>query len=216
MTWTAALPHGVRFHGGPACLDFANTTEQLRSAQPRDWLTGYDVLLGWSAARGTLSGSTCERLLIAADKTRAVADAVFGTALTLRRSIRDFAAAAMNGSSLDEAIRGLDEVVRSQPPQPALTFEAERGPGTFAFRGDDLAEPLWPVVWSFTALVTSGDASRIRCCSGDGCGYVYVDTTLNQSRRYCSNAGCGNRTRVRRHYNRLQARDIKAAPVQAG
>jgi predicted RNA-binding Zn ribbon-like protein len=43
---------------------------------------------------------------------------------------------------------------------------------------------------------------RLRRCDDDGCGWLFLDTTRNHSRRWCSSGDCGNRDRARRHYAR--------------
>jgi len=85
------LPVGIRFLGGPICLDFANTTEQLRSETPNDWLTSYEVLLVWSRIRGTLAVGTVERLAHRAGRQRAAAHETFAQACAVRADIRALA-----------------------------------------------------------------------------------------------------------------------------
>ena len=48
----------------------------------------------------------------------------------------------------------------------------------------------------FEARVAGG---FIRECDGDTCGWLFLDTTRNHSRRWCDMRGCGNRAKVRRH-----------------
>ena len=52
------------------------------------------------------------------------------------------------------------------------------------------------------ALATSPDAERVKTCEGDGCGWLFLDRSRNQSRRWCDSADCGNRDRMRRYYLR--------------
>jgi predicted RNA-binding Zn ribbon-like protein len=67
-------------------------------------------------------------------------------------------------------------------------------------KGADLREPLWPVLWSLTAVLSSTDAIRIGCCQAKGCGWFYVDESPNRTRLWCSSEVCGNRERARRAY----------------
>src|SRR3954454_11582924 len=83
----------TRFLGGQACLDFANTTEQVRSFAPQDWMTSYAVLLAWSEARGTLAADAVKRLERRALRQPATAAAVFSGALAIRTDIRKLASA---------------------------------------------------------------------------------------------------------------------------
>jgi predicted RNA-binding Zn ribbon-like protein len=51
-------------------------------------------------------------------------------------------------------------------------------------------------------LLQTMPPDRLRRCDGDGCGWLFLDTTRNHSRRWCSSRDCGNRDRARRHYTR--------------
>jgi predicted RNA-binding Zn ribbon-like protein len=55
---------------------------------------------------------------------------------------------------------------------------------------DDLLVPL-------LELVRRGE--RVSVCANPACRLVFVDDSRNRSRRWCDNAGCGNRVRVRRY-----------------
>jgi predicted RNA-binding Zn ribbon-like protein len=66
--------------------------------------------------------------------------------------------------------------------------------------GKSLEEPLWPVLWSLSALLTSQDAGRLGFCQAEGCGWFFVDESPNHARTWCSSEVCGNRERARRAY----------------
>ena len=61
----------------------------------------------------------------------------------------------------------------------------------------DLAQPLWPVVRSAADLLTGSSLERVKRCPGEGCGWLFLDTSRNGSRRWCDMSSCGNRARVR-------------------
>ena len=64
---------------------------------------------------------------------------------------------------------------------------------------------LWPVARSAGELLISDKLDRVRQCADDrGCGYLFVDTSRNRSRRWCSMESCGNRAKAHRHYQRQQ------------
>jgi len=202
------LPVATRFLGGPACLDFANTTERMRSEKPNDWLTGYSVLLAWSRARGTLTSAAVSSLSATARREHSATAAVFEKAVAIRTDIRKLAEACADGEPIAEAVRHANNWLTDLPPQPAIALPRNGAHGHFQLRGARLDEPLWPILWSLTNLMTSEDIARVHRCEGHGCGYYFVDTTLNRSRRFCSSTGCGNRSRARRFHrlHRLEDR----------
>lgn len=64
-------------------------------------------------------------------------------------------------------------------------------------------------------LLQTMPPDRLRRCDDDGCGWLFLDTTRNHSRRWCSSGDCGNRDRARRHYARNRTTARKDAPAPA-
>jgi predicted RNA-binding Zn ribbon-like protein len=40
--------------------------------------------------------------------------------------------------------------------------------------------------------------SRVRVCASETYGWLFIDTSKNRTRRWCSMSDCGNRAKVRR------------------
>ncbi|MCX6026505.1 MAG: CGNR zinc finger domain-containing protein [Chloroflexi bacterium] len=75
---------------------------------------------------------------------------------------------------------------------------------------------LWPVMRSAAELLTSDLASRVGQCQDDrGCGWLFIDTSRNHTRRWCAMGDCGNRAKARRHYLRTQKIRAEGAVEQA-
>jgi predicted RNA-binding Zn ribbon-like protein len=73
----------------------------------------------------------------------------------------------------------------------------------WAYQPDDLGRVLWPVTRSAIELIQSGQYRRVGQCEDDrGCGYLFLDTSRNRSRRWCSMESCGNRAKAMRHYHK--------------
>jgi predicted RNA-binding Zn ribbon-like protein len=71
----------------------------------------------------------------------------------------------------------------------------------------DVLLPLHLVARAVADLLTSPRLSRVGRCEGVGnCGWLFLDTTKNRSRRWCSMEGCGSRAKMRRYYARRGAR----------
>ena len=70
-----------------------------------------------------------------------------------------------------------------------LTYEPVQigWPAALARIADSLAEAL-----------AHDSADRLKICANTGCAWVFVDRTKGRVRRWCSDATCGNRDRVRR------------------
>jgi predicted RNA-binding Zn ribbon-like protein len=54
-------------------------------------------------------------------------------------------------------------------------------------------------------LLESPRVSRVKICR-PSCGWIFLDTTRNGSRRWCSTTDCGLREKIRRQAERRAAR----------
>ena len=53
--------------------------------------------------------------------------------------------------------------------------------------------------------MADGSWSRLKACQADRCGWAFYDHARNRSRRWCSMAVCGNRTKARSYRRRHAA-----------
>jgi predicted RNA-binding Zn ribbon-like protein len=76
--------------------------------------------------------------------------------------------------------------------------------GTRDEHGKELELLLWPVAHSAIDLLTSAEEwKRIKECPG--CGWLFLDTSKNGNRRWCSMDECGSRAKMRRQYARKRS-----------
>jgi predicted RNA-binding Zn ribbon-like protein len=185
-----------QFFGGRVCLDFANTVDWRMSDAPQELVPDYASFLAWCVRRGTVSPQTAASLGSHARTTPARVASVMSDALSLRAQIWKIADALREHQRPDISI--INAMVARLPPQPALL---QRGDACLHdLPRDDLRAPLWPILWSLTAVLTSADAARIGCCQAQGCGWFFVDESPSRTRMWCSSEVCGNRERARRAY----------------
>jgi predicted RNA-binding Zn ribbon-like protein len=188
------LRAATQFFGGRVCLDFANTMDWRTSHAPQELIGDYRALLTWSCNRGILPARAAAALGRVAASPEAAAALV--AAHALRQDIWRTVEALMRGEPAELA--PFNRLLARAPAQPGLT--AEGGSYRFDLRGTAPEEPLWPVLWSLTALLASEDAGRLGSCQAEGCGWYFVDESPNRTRLWCSSEVCGNRERARRAY----------------
>ncbi|MBE3063935.1 MAG: CGNR zinc finger domain-containing protein [Spirochaetes bacterium] len=51
-------------------------------------------------------------------------------------------------------------------------------------------------------LLAGLDRARLKICGNPECGWLFLDTTRNGSRRWCDMAACGNRAKAKRFYSK--------------
>jgi predicted RNA-binding Zn ribbon-like protein len=172
----------VRLVGGRPCLDLVNTVswrgdpdrleEHLR--------TGSDALV-WLRRAGVLTAAESGELA-------AVADAVLAGLLEVREAVTPLADGAGVGPDLQAGIR--DAIAHS-----------DLGPDGWGVVDLDADAPRRRILLDAYELVREPRA-RVGRCADPACGWVFQDVSKGGTRRWCSSADCGNRDRVRRHYER--------------
>jgi predicted RNA-binding Zn ribbon-like protein len=192
---------------GWLCLDFANTIEWRASDQPTERLNDYADLVSWAQKKGILSDAEVQHLVQNAKVHPAQASAVLNQAIILRETVYRIFSAVVAGRSLETA--DLD-ALNAALSQAMVQLRIVQTPAGFVWDwdgGEDtLDQILWPVVRSAVDLLTSKELERVgECADHQRCGWLFLDVTRNRSRRWCTMELCGNRAKVRRHYQRQSA-----------
>ena len=186
----------TQFFGGRVCLDFANTLDWRTSDEPQELVPDYEAFIAWSSRRGTLPPRAVANLKSHAAADPAGAEAVMADTFAMRAEVCKIADALREQRAAD--LTRINRMLLTLPPQPRLVKHGNSY--VHELKGADLQEPLWPVLWSLTAVLSSSDATRLGCCQAKGCGWFYVDESPNRTRLWCSSEVCGNRERARRAY----------------
>ena len=201
------------FDAGWLCLDFANTVpvHELESGKrhpdPHVALETYGDLVEWALQAHQLSPQTAEQLIGHARRDPEAADRALADAIRLREVIYRLVVGAGEGAApAEDDLAQFNEALR----EARKRLEVDHAEGEFVWAWKDLASslhaPLAPVLESAAQLLTSpDDLARVRHCGGDACDWLFIDNSRNQSRRWCSMSGCGNRAKARRHYQRQRA-----------
>lgn len=193
-----------RFIGGSPALDFVNTVD-WDGEMPADGerLVDYEAVLDWAIARGTMEKRVAGKLAALARQDPGAAGrahaAVIRARSALHRVMRETAEA---GKPSRAAIDGFNRLLRSALAHATINPRGGAARWTWEGAEQDLSSPLWPVLWSAAELLASAEASLIRECSADKCGWMYVDRSRPGNRKWCEMETCGNRAKARRYYAR--------------
>lgn len=192
-----------RFVGGNLALDFTNTMGGKRGQIERENLHTYIDFLSWCWQVGLVDKALGEHLCIRAAKRPVEAAGVLARAIRLREAVfRLFAAADGRRRSAKEDLAVLNHELALGLGR--LRVDAGKAKNTFAWEWtmDPSAtdSPLGPVARAAADLLTTPHLlDHVRVCDGGNCGWLFIDTSKNHSRRWCDMRDCGNRAKVRRH-----------------
>lgn len=184
--------------GGTVFLDFANTVEFRDSDRCVESLHSYEHVLAWCRQNGLVDAPQSTRYeSLAAERPAEAAD-TFRAALDLRDALYRIFTSIIDGdpasntdlTQLNESFAG---TLRRIEPQTG-------GFGWVWAYGADLRDILAPIALEAAEFLTSDQIQQVRQCPN--CGWLFVDTSRNHSRRWCSMDICGSQAKSRRQYLR--------------
>jgi predicted RNA-binding Zn ribbon-like protein len=187
--------------GGSVCLDFINTLDNRPSEQPKELLTNYYELARFGEDAGILTpeqfDSLCERVDLSLEEA---ADAL-RRAIDLREAMYAIFSAVMNKQVAPQL--AMDRL-NANLHDAALHSRLIQSEGRLEWRFDDVTSScdamLWPIARAAADLLASSDLALVRACSSPTCQWLFLDTSKNHHRRWCSMKQCGNRAKVRKFY----------------
>jgi predicted RNA-binding Zn ribbon-like protein len=122
----------------------------------------------------------------------------------LARTARLIRAVAVAGSQ-EEVIERLNELLGLARPRPYATdHDGELHLHYARADASVLEQVTTTVAMGLSQVVVQHGWQRLGVCSAEGCDDVYVDTSRNASRRYCSNT-CASRSTVAAYRARRKA-----------
>jgi predicted RNA-binding Zn ribbon-like protein len=194
------------FDAGRLCLDFANTLGDRPDESPHEEdLHTYADLIAWGEAADVLSTDEAEAMLQDAARRPVDAERTFARAIALREAIyRLFSAIAADTAPPADDLDAVNAAIATATARGRLAPLHGHFHWQWAHDPSVLDSMLSPVAWSVAELLMSEDLHRVRECAGPDCGWLFMDTSKNGSRRWCSMETCGNRAKARRHRERRQ------------
>jgi predicted RNA-binding Zn ribbon-like protein len=200
-------PHYIselRIVGGNLALDFVNTTGGEPDRSPAfECLQSYADLVAWANRVGVISDAATRGVLRSARKRISDAGAMYEHALTLRAELYElFRAIAQGRRAPSRNVEALREAQRDALARASLV----PGDGRYEWKWsdpEDLGGVVWPMVHAATELVTSKELHRIKACAG--CRWLFLDTSRNRKRRWCTMESCGTHEKTRRYIARRAA-----------
>ncbi len=187
----------IRFDGGRPCLDFVNTIHDRYAVEVEDYLQQPQRFIEWCGRAGVLRPDDGVRAPRAAHRRAALMREV----VTLRRHLHALFAARIDSlPPPPDAVRGLDSWVHRAWASQSLGAD-----GHLHWRTDacDARLPLKRLALDALDLLEEPSASRLRrCANTTSCGWLLLDTSKNQRRRWCAMETCGTADKMRRYRQR--------------
>jgi predicted RNA-binding Zn ribbon-like protein len=207
-------PESIELIGGHPALDLVNTVSWRHD--PGRWRENLAVpldLLTWAHRAAIIDEQELTAMRLAIGQDAETAAAVLGRVHELRELLYRHLADCIDDPGGEQQIGNGSPLHRAFAD--AVTASSLAGtPARWTLRALGLHDLPRVLALHGLDLVQTMPRDRLRRCDDDGCGWLFLDTTRNHSRRWCSSGDCGNRDRARRHYarNRTAARTVVASP----
>jgi predicted RNA-binding Zn ribbon-like protein len=173
--------------GGDIALDLANTVNGPRDGVlDEEFLRTPEDVAAWAVHAGVVEAPPAVDAHVLAE-IRALRDAVYAV----------FRAVAEGREPDLAALAALSELHAAAVARARLV-PADRG---FAFAWD--GDVLGPLAAAAVDLLRHGPLDRLKLC--DACPWLFLDTSRNHSRRWCTMNECGSRLKMRRYRARRRA-----------
>jgi predicted RNA-binding Zn ribbon-like protein len=190
----------IRLDGGRLCVDFVNTIHDRYAVEAEDYICQPERFIEWSVRAGAIRAG--ER--IAAPKTAGRRAALMRKVKTLRHHLDALLTSQVDGVPPPaNAVQCLDRWLHRA--WASRTLERD---GQLHWRHDaiDASLPLKRIALDALNLIGDPAVSQLRrCANTKSCGWLFLDTSKNQRRRWCAMETCGTAVKMKR-YRRSQAR----------
>ena len=197
--------------GCELALDFANTTSGRGGPRRVEHLRTAQDIVAWAQHAKIIARSRAKELRVRLARRPRLARQLLHRSRDVRDLVYEIGAALAAGRPPRSP--GVDRLTRIHA---ACLACARLMPikAVYAWTWTTAERPieaiLGPITLSAVGLLARADLSRIKQCPGYDCGWLFVDTTKNRSRRWCEMEVCGNRAKQRR----LRQRKSRSADWQ--
>ena len=189
--------------GGALCLDFVNTINS-RLDPEHDYLMQYSDVLGWANKLNILPTTQTNQLQKRAKQNAEKAESALKAARTLRDLLYRLFSKAAKGAEPAKKDMEIFVVFYGESVSRSELIKKGTHYRTTWKIDEGFDAVLLPIVHSAGELLQSEELAHVKECPG--CGWLFLDTSKNQSRRWCSMNTCGARDKMRRYHKRQRAR----------
>jgi predicted RNA-binding Zn ribbon-like protein len=188
---------------GNLCLDFINTLDNRPSGEPRELLNDFSDLARFGEESGILTSQQADYFFHKVRQRSNEAESALRRARKLREALHAIFSALMNGQDAPQIAM---DTLNANLQDAAIHSRLVQHKESCDWRFDDLMSSfnsiLWPLARAAADLLASAQLPFVRACSSPTCQWLFLDTSKNHHRRWCSMKLCGNRDKVRKFYAR--------------
>jgi predicted RNA-binding Zn ribbon-like protein len=189
--------------GGVLCFDFINTVHSWKEENEHEYLDSYLALLQWSAKVAILSDQRRKQLRQYASRHAEQAGKALEKVKDVRQLLYQFFAAIAAGNIAllpDERLDQFNTALSNALSHIRFVKNNIHLEQDWEEDNTDLLQPLWVVMKSAYDVLTGEEPQRIKECPA--CGWMFLDHTKNNKRRWCNPHSCGSIEKTKKYYQK--------------
>jgi len=189
--------------GGKLCLDFTNTFTGRNSKKQKEWLNDFFDLILWGRHVGIVEEKTAQKLSIKSTQQPYKAKKIYKKSIKLRETLyRIFSSIATKGKAPNHDLSIFNHYLADSMGKSCLKSLQDGFTWSFYSEINSMDFILNPIIKSAADFLVSSDLKWLKKCANDRCGWLFIDMSRNNSRRWCNMKVCGNRAKAHRYYQR--------------
>jgi predicted RNA-binding Zn ribbon-like protein len=195
------LVKNILLNGSILCLDFVNTIHDRINEPERDYWVTHVHLLQWALKAGSIMSKDYDALLRHFESSSARGPKLMKEAIKLRGLLYRIFHPLSSGKKIAGGdLKVFNVILLKCLSHLRLKAHSKGVSQSWQFMPGESMIIFVPVIYSAYELLLSDRLNRIKECSN--CGWLFLDTTKNGTRRWCSMSTCGSIVKAKEWYHR--------------
>jgi len=191
----------MRLDGGVLCLDFVNTIPDRVDGTNRDHLGSFNDLIYWARKAKAIDNNSFNALEKAGSINEKKTKDFFNEAINLRSLIYAIFKPLSSKQKINpHDLESLNKLTNKYFPFLEISAQKDGFTEQWNFEPGHFYSITGPIVKSSYELLLSDKLSRVKECPN--CGWLFLDSTKNGKRRWCSMQDCGSNVKALEYYYR--------------
>lgn len=185
----------ISLDGGLLCLDFINTVSDYTEAERVNYLTNEAEWITWLKRVGLIEDEfdQFEKGTFSIEKVLSVREILY---LLFVSYVREEPIGKKILSPFNKESGWMNRHLKFIPQGKDIVEVLDYN----RLSGNDY---LLPIIKSAKDLLISNDVKYIKGCPN--CGWIFLDRTKSNTRRWCNMKACGNKIKTRKYYRKVSA-----------
>jgi predicted RNA-binding Zn ribbon-like protein len=194
----------MRLDGGALCLDFINTVHNRKEMPLSDYLLSPLDFLAWSEKTGLIDEKSGKLMEQAFRVGLPESISVLAEAIALRELLfRIFHAVAGGKTAKSNDLAQFNQLLARYFPLLILASKQGKYVEEWNIPKSSHQFLLACITKEAYSLLLFGNLQRVKECSN--CGWIFLDTTKNGKRKWCSMESCGSNVKALKWYYRQKS-----------